>query len=230
MSEPENFLTRWSRRKSAADEPKQRAEPPVDDPEAGEKKAPAVEQASLEPASRATETPTFDLSSLPPIESIVAGTDIRPFLAPGVPAELTRAALRRAWLADPKIRDFVGPSENAWDFTKPGVPGFGPLLSTDSVKKMIAEIFNEDQEPKHESTERTDSVAGAATDPVPVEESGLHDPIMKNVAPDSLHSSAADQRVIADRSEKNIATQNESGSNKDVQPTPKRTHGGAIPR
>ena len=37
--------------------------------------------------------------------SITAATDIRAFLAPGVPAELTRAALRRAWTADPAIRD-----------------------------------------------------------------------------------------------------------------------------
>ena len=33
-----------------------------------------------------------------------APSDIRAYLAPGVPAELTRAALRRAWLADPTIR------------------------------------------------------------------------------------------------------------------------------
>jgi hypothetical protein len=29
---------------------------------------------------------------------------------------------------DPAIKDFVGMSENGWDFSKPdGVPGFGPL-------------------------------------------------------------------------------------------------------
>ncbi len=58
----------------------------------------------------------FDPASLPPIESINALSDIRAFLAPGVPAALTRAALRRAWVADPAIRDFVGLSENSWDF------------------------------------------------------------------------------------------------------------------
>ena len=49
-------------------------------------------------------------------ESIVAESDVRAFLAPGVPPELTRAALRRTWSADPKIRDFIGLSENSWDF------------------------------------------------------------------------------------------------------------------
>ena len=68
----------------------------------------------------------LNAANLPPIESIGAGTDIRPFLAPGVPADLTRAALRRAWLTDPAIHDFIGLSENSWDFNaQDGVPGFG---------------------------------------------------------------------------------------------------------
>ena len=36
----------------------------------------------------------------------------------------------RSLVNDPMIRDFVGPSENAWDFTAPnGVPGFTAGLS-----------------------------------------------------------------------------------------------------
>ena len=67
-------------------------------------------------------------TNLPPIGSIGAGSDIRPFLPPGVPAHLTRAALRRAWSTDPAIRDFIGLSENSWDFNvQDGVPGFGSL-------------------------------------------------------------------------------------------------------
>jgi hypothetical protein len=74
-----------------------------------------------------TESP-LGAANLPPIESIGAASDIRPFLAPGVPADLTRAALRRAWSTDPAIRDFIGLSENSWDFNAPdGVPGFGSL-------------------------------------------------------------------------------------------------------
>ena len=41
---------------------------------------------------------SFDAANLPPIESIGSGSDIRPFLALGVSVELTRAALRRAWV------------------------------------------------------------------------------------------------------------------------------------
>src|SRR5262249_15611086 len=79
-------------------------------------------------ARRRPRRPAFDPTTLPSLDSIDATTDIRAFLARGVPAALGREALRRAWLADPAVRDFVGPAENAWDFTAPGgVPGFGPL-------------------------------------------------------------------------------------------------------
>ena len=70
----------------------------------------------------------FDPASLPPIQSIVADSDIRLFLQAGVPAELTRAALRSAWTADPAIRDFIGIAESQWDFNDPAtIPGFGSI-------------------------------------------------------------------------------------------------------
>jgi hypothetical protein len=81
-------------------------------------------------------SPLFDPASLPPIESISAETDIRAFLAPGVPPELARAALRRAWAADPKIRDFVGLADYDWDFNAPGsMAGFGPLEMTEGLRE-----------------------------------------------------------------------------------------------
>jgi hypothetical protein len=49
------------------------------------------------------------------------------------------AALRRAWSADPAIRDFIGLSENSWDFNAPdGVPGFGSPI-TDDTGRLLAE-------------------------------------------------------------------------------------------
>ena len=66
------------------------------------------------------------------------------FFAPGVPAELTRAALRRAWVTDPAIRDFIGIAENQWDFTKPdGVPGFGSLELTPELRRMVAQLVGD---------------------------------------------------------------------------------------
>src|SRR5258708_29713419 len=43
-----------------------------------------------------------------------------------------RAAMRRGWSSDPVIRDFIGLSENWWDFNAlDGVPGFGSLTPED---------------------------------------------------------------------------------------------------
>ena len=85
-------------------------------------KVPAIEEFRQHPATEFL----LDLANLPPIESIGSGSDIRPFLALGVPAGVTRAALRRAWSTDPAIRDFVGLSEDSWDVNEPdGVPVVG---------------------------------------------------------------------------------------------------------
>jgi hypothetical protein len=104
-------------------------------------RAPAESAAASLAQTTNTGDLAFDLTKLPPIESITAESDIRAFLAPGVPLELTRAALRRAWAADPKIRDFIGLSENAWDFNAPdAITGFGPLEMTDELRRRIAQM------------------------------------------------------------------------------------------
>jgi len=139
MTEPQKFLTRWSRRKrQAADDNSDMPATPL----MSEISTPAKESASV--AEKESGGPTIDLASLPPIESITAQTDIRPFLAPGVPREMAAAALRRAWSADPAIRDFVGLADYAWDFHAPGsMPGFGPLEMTDDLRQVVARILGD---------------------------------------------------------------------------------------
>ena len=79
-------------------------------------------------------------ASQPPIESIGRGSEIRSFLAPGVPQDAAREALRRAWVADPAIRTYIGPSENSWDFNAPdGVPGFGSPITTEADRVLTKE-------------------------------------------------------------------------------------------
>ena len=117
MSEDENFLSRWSRLKRESGTPGSGEEKRAVD---------AVPGTDMSPAA------PFDVASLPPIESIGADSDIRPFLAAGVPVELARVALRTAWAADPAIRDFIGIAEGQWDFNDPdGIPGFGPLAAAE---------------------------------------------------------------------------------------------------
>ena len=68
---------------------------------------------------------------------------------PGVPPELARAALRRAWAADPAIRAFVGVAENAWDFTAPdAVAGFGPLEMTDELRRQVMRMISGGLDPE----------------------------------------------------------------------------------
>jgi Protein of unknown function (DUF3306) len=135
MSEPENVLARWLRRKrqSASDRQDARETP------AGVAEARAQPRDAADTAALAL---PFDVNSLPPIESIVAGSDIRAFLQKGVPAALTRAALRQAWSSDPAIRDFIEIAENQWDFADPkNIPGFGPLGPTDDVQRLVAQAL-----------------------------------------------------------------------------------------
>lgn len=155
----QDFLQRWSRRKLGSVEAEQAA------PSAPAELPPTTDSQPLPPpAEVAAETPAaFDIASLPPIESIDATTDIRAFLAPGVPADLARAALRRAWTSDPTIRDFVGLAENQWDFTDPeAVPGFGSLdFKEDEVRAMVSRLFGEiPRDPPQNAADNTGTPAG----------------------------------------------------------------------
>ena len=124
------YLQRWSQRKRAAG---------LRDSERVDRTAAAENGSDLGAAAPPeTAAATIDLAALPPIESITAASDIRPFLASGVPMELQRAALRRLWLVDPTIHDFVGIAENQWDFGNPDtVPGFGSLQLTAALQRML---------------------------------------------------------------------------------------------
>lgn len=126
----EDFLSRWSRQKREAEEAAAAPAPAADDPQ-----LPAAE-------GKDAKSEEFDLSTLPSIESITAATDVTAFLRKGVPLELSRAAFRRAWSADPVIRDFVGLAENAWDFNDPNaMPGFGPLdYSEEQLRELVGKI------------------------------------------------------------------------------------------
>ncbi|HEY2530480.1 MAG TPA: DUF3306 domain-containing protein [Xanthobacteraceae bacterium] len=131
MSGLENFISRWGRLKRSAELKRSRGADLREDVPLSSAAATgaAGEGASAEIQRRAA--PAFDPASLPSIDSITASTNIRAFLQSGVPAELTRAALRRVWVSDPVIRNFIGIAENQWDFTDPAaIPGFGPLRDT----------------------------------------------------------------------------------------------------
>jgi hypothetical protein len=210
MSEKE-FLARWSRRKQEA-----RATP------AAEK----AESSHAAPASPPPEMPVaepeIDLSLLPPIDSITAMTDITAFLRKGIPPELSRAALRRAWSSDPAIRDFVGLAENAWDFNDPNaMPGFGPLnCSEEELKVLLDRVIG--------GLHRT-----AENDASEHPESNESRPVVPLQEPES--EPAALDRVI-DPGGPNVVravaphTEAEGLQEGPIEPVRRRMHGGALPR
>jgi len=56
---------------------------------------------------------------------------VLPVAAQEAPPLASGSDLRSLW-ADPAIRDFVGMTENGWDFNKPDtIPGFGSLPAKD---------------------------------------------------------------------------------------------------
>ena len=217
MSEPENFLARWSRRKAEQEQPADRA--PEANEKADQQKQSGAAEAKNEEIKKEGEE--ADLSKLPPIESIGPETDIRAFLQKGIPPELTRAALRRVWSSDPAIRSFIGIAENQYDFaTGSDIPGFGPLTPADDVARMVREIMGEGvprplspSQPERapeidaEAPEKSAEVAEAVED-----------------------SSAPQQLAELDEvpSDDGAAQQTEVGEEEDSQAP--HSHGGALPR
>ncbi|MEJ1158061.1 DUF3306 domain-containing protein [Prosthecomicrobium sp. N25] len=162
MTDEPGFLSRWSRlkRKAGAEAAPDLAAPvePVD-------AAPASGTPAAAPAG---EEEPFDLARLPSLDEITAETDVTDFLRREVPPDLRNAALRRAWAADPVIRDFVGLADYDWDFNAPGGNQvFGPLDPTTDVVRMAARILGGGSEADVEANE-------SLTEPSAAQDESLH--------------------------------------------------------
>lgn len=236
MSGEEDFLSRWSRRKRAAAEP---ALPPEE-----ATAVPAASPVSGEASATSTETgeavekgakEEFDLASLPPIDSIVAGTDISAFLKRGVPLDLTRAALRRAWSTDPAIRDFIGLAENAWDFNDPNaMPGFGPLdQSPEEVRQMLAQVMGDVRRDVEEAL-APDEPASAAPSPKSSDAVAVardaDDPGLPATNTQADQQANPPGQPALPRQDDVASQQADDDDHDNEQPMMRRTHGGALPR
>ena len=217
----EEFLARWSRRKGEA-KAAVNAPPPTEPAETPD----AAPSATAENPANAE----VDLANLPPVESITAATDVTAFLRRGIPPELSRAALRRAWAADPAIRDFVGLAENAWDFNDPhAMPGFGPLdCSEEQLGALLDRIVGG-------ARSAAESLATAVTE----QNHGTQSVDSER----KLLSESRSSEAICDLSPaKEISMGEPSATSAAVQPegpqsdgsdqtsTRRRTHGSAVPR
>jgi hypothetical protein len=243
MNDPENFLSRWSRRKrEAGEEPDKATAKPgsqqSDNASNAEAAADATPEQPRAPTSETAE-PVFDFSTLPSIDSITAETDITAFFAPGVPAELKLAALRRAWVVDPRVRDFVGLADYDWDFHTPGaLEGFGPLSMTDDLRREVRRIIGELQAASEPVTPpAAPSETPVAPRTASSEPSAPHTQLPKTApGPDQLNSSAQHQdelissSAMPQRSELSIASRQDPSSTDNLPMPARRSHGRALPK
>lgn len=228
MTEPENFLTRWSRRKREPEE-----QPAVAASEATPQKpveeGQGVEKQGAEGVKPVDPAPAFDPATLPSLDSIGEKTDISVFLKAGVPGDLRLAALRRAWVTDPAIRDFKGLAENDWDFTMPNeTMGFGTIDPGFDTKKMLSEVFGETPRtaaPAQEApaeVEKTASTLNAAPTPVQRRAVGSIDTSL------TVEASASEVELV--HRNKDVAAQSDDRAPDDAPIARRRPQGGALPQ
>jgi hypothetical protein len=207
MRGSDHFLLRWARLKRASDSTRQTVS--------------AEETTAPSPQAEDPPDQPFDRASLPSLEQIVADTDIGAFLQSGVPADLTRAALRRAWVGDPAIRDFIGIAENQWDFNDPdGIPGFGVLPVADGAPAVVTQVFSK----LGDIPEALSQLPPSAE----LDRSRMADP---DPAPDKLYCAdrtGSDSPAKADEAE--AATKQTRTLEQVEMSSNRRRHGSALPR
>jgi hypothetical protein len=146
MSDPENFLSRWSQLKLKEET----------NSGASSKLGSNREESLPEQLGSAADDAAapFDPATLPAIETIGAGSDIRAFLTPGVPEDLKIAALRRAWSSDPAICEFVGLSEDLGDFNAPEtIFGFGSI-DKEKIQGLLERVLGSPEVPEAQEAAR----------------------------------------------------------------------------
>ena len=216
-------LSGWSRRKLAArrgegDPPREAEEAPVE----------KVADVRGEPDGVDEEY----IAALPPIDTIGDGSDIKPFLARGVPASLKNTALRRLWSATPGVRDYSDPAvDYAWDWNAPGgVPGGGGTLSESAVAKMVKNLIGESRASGGETAPVQDvaDARDADTDPERREvETVLAAPEIEAPPAAIRRTKKRDERAEGGKTRRPDAQDETRQAAASI--APPRAHGGAVP-
>jgi len=219
MSRDSGFLGRWSRLKRSEEA---KAEPETVEIDPG----PTTPEHTAPDPQPNQEAPDIEIApeDLPKVEDLTAESDISAFLQKGVPKALKAAALRRAWSLDPAIRDYVGPSEYAWDFNNPSsIPGFGGGSTAGEIGRALRSLTDIAKAPESEPP-------SAALSPA---EETMAAP---SPAPDDIGETeeiAAAGRSRPARTEDEIAASEMPAPPDEVEPDARvagRRHGGAIPK
>jgi hypothetical protein len=163
-------------------------------------------------AGRATAKPdddAIDPATLPPLESLGPDSDYTVFLKKGVPETLRIAAMRKAWMSDPFIRDFRGPAEYALDYTTSEFD----LRPTDDVAKMLDRIF------PPQTPAQSEPAGEAKAEPAPA----------PPAPPPSMGAAPASPALDAPRKEAAAPVPEAVPAAAPAAPKPRRRHGGAVP-
>jgi hypothetical protein len=232
VSAPESFVSRWARLKREADAARD-AGPEAEAPPSGAAVSTDAELDAEPVGEDAGAVESFDATSLPSIDAITFDTDIRPFLQGRVPATLTRAALRQAWISDPAIRDFIGIAENQWDFNDPAaIPGFGPMLGTDNLQSLLEQAIGLRKQLAEKISEVPISTGERQTIVTDHEPTVLDlDQTTPPPAQEALPEVAVDVPALTDDSIKEpVASEQPDAAGEDEPSSSRRLHGGALPR
>jgi hypothetical protein len=229
----DNVFARWSRRKQAA-RSNEAGEPEKDQLAPDAVAEPADVDRVEEQHATAEPEVAEPAEPLPRVEGLTAQSDLSAFLRKGVPKMLKSAALRKMWSLDPVIRDYIGPSEYAWDFNKPGsMPGFGPLkAANEAVVDFLSTVSG---------GKPVDSARAAAASHAP-ENAPATTTVLAgedaNAAPDGSEPVTPDNSLEPANSPSPATDTAETATNRDEAASAaesplinrQRRHGGALPR
>ena len=178
QGEQEDFLARWSRRKTLSRKGEELPEPEEAADDAESRDAPAAQERPPVAADAAPGHPD-DISDadddteveLPPLESLGEDSDYSAFLRDGVPADMKQKALRKLFHS-PKFNIRDGLDDYDLDFSNP--EPLGDVITAEMRYRMKRELerlagLDDDEERDDETT------AVAAVDAAEHGESNEHD-------------------------------------------------------
>jgi Protein of unknown function (DUF3306) len=118
------FLGRWAKRKQDV------------------QRQSAASQPEPETLPEATSEQPAEELPLPSLDSIVPGSDLTAFFQKHVPEALRTAALRKLWVTDPEIKNFIEMADYQWDFNNPdSIPGWSSSIEGVDVKGMLEKVM-----------------------------------------------------------------------------------------
>lgn len=219
------FLARWSRLKRDPEKPLDTAPP-----------APA------EPALPEGRTLEELVAELPRIDDLAPGQSLSAFMQSWVPADIRSAALRRMWLLDPAIRDYVNPAlDYAYDYNIPGgAPGFGPMETSAEMVREVTDMFARAVGGGNDDSQRRSAEANMSQpDAAAAERDAAAQPALPQISadwPKTADAPDVSSGIVAEYGfagpprgpEDDVAVHENPHPRNDLPPVPRR-HGGALP-